>query len=73
MENSNRSDAENTFINFFEGLDEAYQREVIKKMQKKPPDAIKALHDSQQREWERIKANRAESDGGLNISQLCVK
>lgn len=42
MENSNRSDAENTFRSFFEGLDEAYQREMIKKMQKKPPDSPKA-------------------------------
>lgn len=39
MENSNRSGVENTFRNFFEGLDEAYQREMIKKMQKKPPDS----------------------------------
>lgn len=40
MENTkNRNDVENTFRSFFIGLDEAYQREVIQKMQKKPPDS----------------------------------
>lgn len=35
---TNRNDAEDTFRSFFIGLDEAYQREVIQKMQKRPPD-----------------------------------
>lgn len=47
MENHRKPrDAENTFRNFFEGLDEAYQREMIKKMQKKPPDSHKADNQS---------------------------
>lgn len=59
MENTtNRNDAEDTFRNFFIGLDEAYQREVIQKMEKKPPDHIKDLHDSQCKAWEKVKSDR---------------
>lgn len=63
MENTtNRNDAEDTFRSFFIGLDEAYQREVIQKMQKKPPDPIKYLHDSQSNVWEKIKSDRDRKD-----------
>lgn len=39
MENHENRNSESDFINFFKGLDESYQRYVIDKMQKKPPDS----------------------------------
>lgn len=39
MENQRKPINENTFVEFFKGLDESYQRFVIDKMQKKPPDS----------------------------------
>lgn len=66
MENTtNRNDAEDTFRSFFIGLDEAYQREVIQKMQKQPPDPVKDLHDSQCKVWEKVKSDSDRQGGSL--------
>jgi hypothetical protein len=61
MENVNRNDV----INFFTDMPINLQQEAIRKFnrQRKPPDAVQSLCEFQQREWEQIKADRAESNG----------
>ena len=65
MENVHRSNksAENTFVEFFKGLGESYQRYIIAEMEKKPPD-IKADTSLQQNyKNDSVFATKADSAG----------
>ncbi|MGX7195451.1 hypothetical protein [Enterococcus olivae] len=64
MENQRKpSDAER----FFKDMPVELQLRAIQQLerQKKPPDTVRRLYETQQREWERVKADRAESEGDL--------
>lgn len=58
MENVNR----NGVTEFFENMPIELQLRAIHQLerQKKPPDTVCKLYRSQQREWEKFKADRAE-------------
>ena len=58
MENNNR----NGVAEFFENMPTDLQIKAIHKIErhKKPPDTVYKLYLSQQREWEKFKADRAE-------------
>ncbi|MEO1768275.1 hypothetical protein [Candidatus Enterococcus ferrettii] len=69
MENvhRNNTNTENKFVEFFEGLDESYQRYLIEEIQKKPPDQLYQksidLMCDDIAEFEQRKFNMAGSDG----------
>ena len=62
MENVHRNDAER----FFKDMPIELQLRAIHQLerQKKPPDTVCKLYRSQQREWEKFKADRAERQRG---------
>ncbi|WP_414842149.1 hypothetical protein [Enterococcus saccharolyticus] len=71
MENVNRNDV----TKFFEDMPTELQLEAIQQLerQKKPPDTVCKLYRSQQREWEKFKADRAERQSGPESRSYCVK